>query len=246
MHKKLASDLMSLAHSILQMKNKEDVLALLEKSKEIHEKLAVLAFVDEYIRTTPTTVETKEELVNKVENAFELKEEELEKVLETNKITTILPQITEEIVQVDKKEVPEPQINDLQEVFVAQKVEEPLVNTEVKVVEKEKVATLEDELKDTVSVDVIANLFENAKPKSLNDQLLTNIQIGLNDRIVFVKNLFNGSQEDYNRVVSQLNTFKNEQEAKYFINKMVKPDYNWSAYEELENRFIEIIERRFS
>jgi hypothetical protein len=92
----------------------------------------------------------------------------------------------------------------------------------------------------------MANLFEPTKPKSLNDKLLTNIQIGLNDRIVFVKNLFDGSQEDFNRVVSQLNTFKTEKEAKKFINKMVKPDYNWGNNEELEIRFMEIIERRFS
>jgi hypothetical protein len=36
-----------------------------------------------------------------------------------------------------------------------------------------------------------------------------------------VKNLFGGSQEDFNRVVSQLNSFKTQKEAKKFINKMV-------------------------
>jgi hypothetical protein len=72
------------------------------------------------------------------------------------------------------------------------------------------------------------------------------MQIGLNDRIVFVKNLFAGSQEDFNRVVSQLNTIKSGKEAKEFILKMVKPDYNWSKHEELEIRFMEIIERKFA
>jgi hypothetical protein len=95
-------------------------------------------------------------------------------------------------------------------------------------------------------VDVMADLFENAQPKSLNDKLISNIQIGLNDRIVFVKNLFDNQQEDYNRVISQLNTFKSEKEAKEFINNMVKPDYNWSEQEELENRFLEIIGRKFA
>ena len=50
MHKKLAADLTSLAHSILQMKNKEDVFALKAKAHEAYEKLAVLAFVEEYIK----------------------------------------------------------------------------------------------------------------------------------------------------------------------------------------------------
>jgi len=66
MHKKLEADLMSLAHSILKMKNKEDVFALKEKSKAIYEKLSMLAFVEEYINTTPGLDVSKEELVEKV------------------------------------------------------------------------------------------------------------------------------------------------------------------------------------
>ena len=112
--------------------------------------------------------------------------------------------------------------------------------------EVNKIKTLEEELQDTISVDVMADLFENAQPKSLNDKLISNIQIGLNDRIVFVKNLFDNQQEDYNRVISQLNTFKSEKEAKKFINTLVKPDYNWSEQEELEKRFLEIIGRKFA
>ena len=58
--------------------------------------------------------------------------------------------------------------------------------------------------------------------------------------------MFEGSQEDFNRVVSQLNTYATEKEAKKFIHKMVKPDYDWSQQEELEARFIEIVERKFA
>jgi hypothetical protein len=60
-----------------------------------------------------------------------------------------------------------------------------------------------------------------------------------------VKNLFDGSQEDFNRVVSTLNSFKTEKAAKIFINKMVKPNYSWAHHEALENRFIAFVERRF-
>ena len=119
------------------------------------------------------------------------------------------------------------------------------VNDVVKA-EERKTMSLEEELQDIVSVDVMADLFENVQPKSINDKFASNIQIGLNDRIAFVKNLFNNQQEDYNRVISQLNTFKSENDAKNFIKKMVKPDYDWSEQEELETRFMEIIERKFA
>lgn len=72
-----------------------------------------------------------------------------------------------------------------------------------------------------------------------------NIQVGLNDRIAFVNQLFDGSQQDFNRVVSQLNSFKTEAEAKNFIYEFVKPDYDWSAKEEFEQRLITLIERKF-
>ena len=74
MHKRLETDLISLAHSILQMKNKGDVFALKEKSRVIYEKLSLLAFVEEYVNTTPDKELSKNELLSKVEKALELKE----------------------------------------------------------------------------------------------------------------------------------------------------------------------------
>lgn len=82
---------------------------------------------------------------------------------------------------------------------------------------------------------------------SLNDRLSRGITVGLNDRIAFVKHLFNNSNEDYNRVLSQLITLDTYDQAKDFIDNMVKPDYNnWEGKEEYEQRFMEVVEKRFS
>jgi hypothetical protein len=252
MHKRLETDLMSLAHSILKMKNKDDVFALKEKSKEVYEKLSLLAFVEEYVNTTPNLTKTKEELSFKVERALELK------VAKAKEVEPVSIKVKEEVIEV--KEVPvkipvelkveeiiEQPFDELEELLHSKHETIDVVKEEVEapIVEEIKHLTLEEELKDTISVDEMATLFDVPAPKSLNDRLATNIQIGLNDRIAFVKNLFDGSQEDFNRVVSQLNTYATEKEAKKFINKMVKPDYNWSEKEELEIRFMEIIERKF-
>jgi len=79
------------------------------------------------------------------------------------------------------------------------------------------------------------------------DTIGKSISLGLNDRIAFEKNLFGGSGEDLNRVLSQLNSFDNYQDAHNFIEDLVKPDYNnWEGKEEYETRFMEIVERRFS
>ncbi len=286
MHKKLEADLMSLAHSILKMKNKDDVFALKEISKEVYEKLSMLAFVEEYVNTTPNLETSKEELLEQVETAFDKKEiseqpvlevekdvkpfkqendsvevEEQEKIVydlmddaveesaESKKFKEKVVDFNREDLESKKEEVVEEIIeqpfDELEQLMFA--TENPTnFKNDVKDVGEKKTPTLEDELQDTISVDVMADLFENVQPKSLNDKLFSNIQIGLNDRITFVKNLFEGDQENYNRVISQLNTFKTEKEARKFINKMVKPDYNWSEHEELENRFMEIVSRKFA
>ena len=82
---------------------------------------------------------------------------------------------------------------------------------------------------------------------SLNDQLKTQgLQIGLNDRLAFIKNLFENNSEDYERVLSQLSTLDSYDEAKNLIVSIIKPDYNnWEGQEEMEARFLEIIENKF-
>ncbi len=85
------------------------------------------------------------------------------------------------------------------------------------------------------------------KPLSLNDQHSKAINIGMNDRIAFVKHLFADSNEDFNRVISQLNTFSSAIEAKDFIEEIIKPDYNnWIGSEEYAERFLEIVANKFN
>lgn len=83
--------------------------------------------------------------------------------------------------------------------------------------------------------------------ENLNDRISKGITIGLNDRIAFMKHLFDNSSEDYNRVLSQLITFDTLSEAKDFIDNVVKPDYNnWDGKDEYEQRFMEIVEKKFA
>jgi hypothetical protein len=291
MHKKLAADLTSLAQSILQMKNKENVFALKIKAHEVYEKLAVLAYVEEYINNTPNSEYTKDELLELVKKAGEKAEkegeieEDIEKRLKIEIVKEdVILRIEDQEDQEDQEELVEHQlVGSIDDMSVI--IEEELPSEEIELMideslidltsaeekddlfsqteetseemagetleETDKTNTidashsLEEELKDTIAADVVADLFENAPKKSLNDKLQGDIQIGLNDRIAFVKNLFDGSQEDFNRVVSQLNSFKTEKEARKFINKMIKPDYDWTNKEAIEERFMAIVERKF-
>ncbi len=88
---------------------------------------------------------------------------------------------------------------------------------------------------------------EPTAAKSLNDSLGKTITLTLNDRIAFEKHLFGGSGDDLNRVLSQLTTIDSFEEAKNFIEDLVKPDYNnWGGKEEYETRFMEIVEKKYN
>ncbi|HSI71183.1 MAG TPA: hypothetical protein VK941_13190 [Gillisia sp.] len=87
---------------------------------------------------------------------------------------------------------------------------------------------------------------EKERPKSLNDRLKKGFNIGLNERLAFIRHLFEGNTADYNRVISQLSTFNSLEEAKKFIQLVVKPDYkHWQGKEEYENKFMELVENKF-
>jgi len=241
MHKKLKAELVSLAHSILEMKNNDNVAELHKKAHDIYEKLTVLKFVDTHINISPNLEESKEEIVDKIEPAFN----EDEKVSISNTIEII-----------DKVEKPKTLSEEqVEEIFG---IEDDLIKDDTIEIPSLK-NSLEEELKEAISADIATEMFERVskespvieevpenKQRSLNDALYkNNLQVGLNDRIAFVKHLFEGNQEDFNRVLSQLNSFKTEKEAKSFISKMVKPDYDWNDKEEYEQRLTNLIERKF-
>jgi len=82
--------------------------------------------------------------------------------------------------------------------------------------------------------------------KSLNDRLAGGVlKFGLNDRIGFVKDLFDGSQEDFNRVISQLNTLGSLEEANEFIQTHIAGEYRWEEKEETAARFMAAVEQKF-
>ncbi len=250
MQKKLESELMSLAHEILKLKNKEDVKVLKQKAHELYEKLAVLSFIDKYVEESPLNKKSKEELtvdvfldkpkeiVNAIEDEIHHQEAEtLETIVET-----------EAVKEIPNLEAETEVVRDIEDLFSKKEIPE---ENEVVAEATSLQSSLEQEFAATVSLDVTTDLFENAQrvssKKSINDAIMQqkNIQIDLNDRIAFVKNLFENSQEDFNRVISQLNTLATEKEALSLL-RMIKKEYNWNGKEVYEERLLMLIERKFN
>ncbi|MEG1267475.1 MAG: hypothetical protein RSE19_13450 [Myroides sp.] len=315
MKKIIESDLISIAHRILKLKDKSEISSLLKETELLHNKLVLLQFYeDNKFRLDPSI--TPEKLLEEVKptevtedqpvSVF-LTEEKKDDVVtfEEELITPIELSVTNaadieaapveasvvELEEVEEEAELELEVKEENVVEFTPSIEETIksveeVEEEIKIVEKldpvedakEAVerATLEidpvfsiphnelfnannsnEKEEDTfkgsqhfVTNQAAEKSVENYRQiplnKSINDAFANKISIGLNDRIAFEKNLFNGSSDDLNRVIAQLNTIESYEEAKDFIDDLVKPEFNnWNGKEDFETRFMQLVEKRF-
>ena len=81
---------------------------------------------------------------------------------------------------------------------------------------------------------------------NINDQFAKTLSIDINDRLAFIKNLFNDDKINYERVISQIITFESWSEVSKFLNTQVKIEYNnWEGKEDVVDRFLSILQNNF-
>ncbi len=70
--------------------------------------------------------------------------------------------------------------------------------------------------------------------------------IGINDRFVFIKELFRGDEAVYERSIKTINNFNIYSEAEYWMNRELKLKFAWDEDKELVQHFYTLVRRRFS
>lgn len=253
MKKKLESELMSIAHRILKLKGKENVAELHRETGLLYEKLSVLKFANENLEQGLPTIGVDSSFFDMLDVAFNnkisdniergdkiyvnLDEIEDDGIMEPvmEKIKDLVAQMPHETHEVDAffEQTPPP----------ASAPTSPPAAQEPKDDFDELTAGFKNM---PVFDPVSASKSKEQLRKSLNDKLKHGLNIGLNDKIAFIKHLFDGQREDYERVLSQINTSSSFEEARNLIQNIVKPDYNnWEGKEPIEERFMGIIEGKF-
>jgi hypothetical protein len=249
MQKDIIKDLKIVAQEILDLEENADVKLMLEKSQEIYEKLVILNYLDTSVEEVPQEIHKKtEKVIISVEEEVSFKTEE-DQIVENVSVSIE----EKEEITIESFELSEPsdESEEASENAENEEETEPLDDIFVPTFQLVKEDfSLKEEFKHTVSLDDTENLFVTKKTESkqlsLNDRLLnSSIQVGLNDRIAFVNQLFNFSQSEFNNVLSVLNGFKTESEAKNYINITLKQKYGWKNKEEILERFLFLVERKF-
>jgi hypothetical protein len=70
--------------------------------------------------------------------------------------------------------------------------------------------------------------------------------IGINDRFVFINDLFRGDEAMYERSIKTINSFHIFPEAEYWINRELIVKLGWDADSEIVRHFYQLVKRRFS
>jgi hypothetical protein len=70
--------------------------------------------------------------------------------------------------------------------------------------------------------------------------------IGINDRFVFISNLFRGDESMYERCIKTINSFNIYPEAEYWMNRELKVKLGWEEDNEAAQHFYQLVRRRFS
>lgn len=258
MKNKLQKEIQEIANKLSDTQGYFDTIKVKQTVTILLEKLTVLEYLESQIgMISPTQESALDSKSYREENWFkepeplpvsEHKEDIVEPVIE--KIKDIVAQMPSESQQVDamlEDVLPQPQYikNDLEEFAQAYQQTPSFERKEAQAIKLEIEPPVEEVEAPVVNTSI--NAAETNKPKSLNDAIKSGLSVGLNDRLAFIKHLFDGNADDYQRVLSQINTMQNFEEANVFITQHIKPDYNnWVDKDEFTERFMNIIEKRFN
>ena len=70
--------------------------------------------------------------------------------------------------------------------------------------------------------------------------------VGINDRFVFINELFRGDENMYERSIKTINSFNIYAEAEYWISRELKVKLGWSNEQPSVQHFDQLVKRRFS
>jgi hypothetical protein len=279
MKKRLEAELISIAHRILKLKNKSELIQLHQETQKLYEALSVLRFVEENMEIVSPKMDVaiieeklaftfdKKESITKEENQLT---SELATDFDIPVIVSDVPEeiqetILEEEIAEQVLEEKEPNFVPVFEITKEDEITEPSVDVD-QLKEELKQISFEDVLRHHYIETVFEKVGDEKKPELekivevktphindfLEEKIVSKIEnsklitFALNDRLGFEKQLFAGSTEDMNRVVSQLSTLNSLEEAQRFLDDMVKPDYNnWEGKQDYEERFMEIVAKKF-
>jgi hypothetical protein len=168
-----------------------------------------------------------------------LTEEELRVINEKTQLK-IIPE-PESDVQLENGEVQE----NLQPVIL----EEPAEVVPVDATEFEPVSLVQEEIQPPTLNEILsAQSSPNTVSSQFNQRQFKDLKglISLNDKLQFVRDLFNGYSLAYTEAIELLDRFENFEAADNFLKQNYAAKNNWADKQDVADKFYEILNRRFT
>ena len=106
--------------------------------------------------------------------------------------------------------------------------------------EEKAVPTVNELLSRSMSGQTVSSQLNSGQAKDLKGM------ISLNDKFLFVRDLFNGYSLAYSEALELLNRFDNFEAADNFLKQNYASKNNWAEKQDVTDKFYEILNRRFS
>jgi hypothetical protein len=213
---------------ILSYNELEDVLIT---SRELHERLVVLKYkaVEKFV---------KGDEYDDGKNRFKLN------LKRTNQLS-----LEEVISDTVKEKLEKAQTNFLEDLAPeTTQAEEPVAVEETK--KEQPAQPIVQSIEKPTNAHSVNDKFSGQNKKTLADKLnkspIKNLKehIGINQKFLFINDLFKGENEAYNNAINQLNGFANYQEAEQYVSS-IKQQMEWDEEHPSTIKFLDYVERRY-
>lgn len=128
-----------------------------------------------------------------------------------------------------------------------EKVEEPIIER-APFTSKEVAVEDENDNQTTINEAIAPNQDQTRVGDKLEQDGVKNLvnAIGINERFLYINELFDGDSDGYERAINHLNSFSHLREAMEFLRAEVSDKYNWDQEQESTITFYALIEKRFA
>ncbi len=202
----------------------------IEDSEEVEEQIDDAEIIeDDKIEDDDNSADMIWDFTVEEDSQLEVRSEELEVDTDSFPTPNLVPE--NDVVEDEKDVVPSPITN----IYSAQREEDSGIKT-YKIV-RGNAPTISDILEQNVDNSLAARL----QRKPVADLISA---IGINDKFLFLNELFGGSMEKYNKSIRSLNSFSTLLGAKTYMSEL-QIEFQWNCESEAYKKLADLIERRF-
>lgn len=215
--------------------NVDDLESVLDDVRSLHERIAIL----QYLAIQPASSSSSKEKLKPSSFSFGVDQNMLDSLREPSNQTNLLDAIEQEN---------DPKLEEKEEVVSKVVVKEQVKEEVVEKVPVEPEKSMENRNEELLSIN---DSFSGQEQQSLAQQLgrkpISDLSdaIGLNQKFLFMNELFEGENNLYKEAINALNNFASYFEADEYIN-VLRSRHNWDTTSKSVKDFIEIVERRYS